>query len=484
MPIRLRLTLLIVLGAAVLVAACSTALALSLEGGARATLQQVLLQRSHRVIAALDTGDLQRTRPQVPAVAQIDQSVVQILSGGGAVQYTTALAGTASLLLPSELRAAESGPLWLELRHRGWTSPRLVLAAPTGVGSSVVVVGTSLDQIDDLMRRVVLALVIGGPFLVVLTAIAAWLLTGGALAPVERLRAEAAEISAAGLRRRLRVPSTHDELTALARTLNQLLEELDGAMRRQRHFVAAAGHELRTPLARMRGELELALRPDRSSAEVRARLNRAVAGVDRVSRVISELLVLAQDDEGHLLLTPARHDLGSIAATELSTFRSRAEQLGVMLVLNAEPEVVAAVDELWLRHALDNILDNALRYTPTGSSVDVSVRAAGAEAVIEVSDGGPGFPSEILSQPFRRYGDSASDMTPEGDAKRGTGLGLWIVGMIMIAHLGQADFANRPGGGATISLRLTRIEPRARHQPDGGMLAGGSADPTGSRAEG
>ena len=471
MPIRLRLTLLMVVGAALLVAASSSALALSLNGGARATLQQVLLQRSRRVVAALASGDLRRAGAKVPAVAQIDQSVVQILAGGGTVQYTTELAGTASLLPASDLRPAARGPVWLELRRRAWTSPRLVLAAPTGVGSTVVVVGTSLDQIDDMMRRVVLALLIGGPLLVVLTALAAWLLTGAALAPVERLRAEAAEISAAGLRRRLRVPSTHDELTALAKTLNQLLEELDSAMRRQRHFVAAAGHELRTPLARMRGELELALRPDRSAAEVRARLNRTMAGVDRVSRVISELLVLARDDEGHLLLTPGRHDLGSIAAAELSTFRGRAQQLGVMLVLNAEPEVVAVVDELWLRHALDNLLDNALRYAPAGSSVDVSVRAVGADGVIEVSDGGPGFPSELLSQPFLRFGDWPSGVTAEGDGKRGTGLGLWIVGMIMIAHQGRAEIANRGQGGATVSLRLARAAPLQSAAPDGAVLA-------------
>lgn len=184
MPIRLRLTLLMVLGAVVLVVASSLALALSLDGGARATLQQVLIQRSRRVVAALDAGDLQRAGPQVPAVAQIDQSVVQILAGSGVMKYTTELAGTGSLVPGFELRAAARGPIWLELRRRAWTSPRLVLAAPTGVGSTVVV-GTSLDQIDDMMRRVDLALLIGGPLLVVLIAIAAWLLTGAALAPAQ-----------------------------------------------------------------------------------------------------------------------------------------------------------------------------------------------------------------------------------------------------------------------------------------------------------
>ncbi|MHB8332278.1 MAG: HAMP domain-containing sensor histidine kinase, partial [Candidatus Dormibacteria bacterium] len=342
------------------------------------------------------------------------------------------------------------------------------------VGSRVVVVGTSLDQIDDMMRRVILALLIGGPLVVGLTAIAAWLLTGGALAPVERLRAEAAEISAADLGRRLKVPGTRDELTALARTLNQLLEELDSALRRQRHFVAAAGHELRTPLARMRAELELALRPGRAAAEVRARLHRTVAGVDRVTRVISELLVLARDDEGHLLVRPSVQDVGPIVAAGLSAFRGRAQRAQVLLVLNAEPGVMADVDELWLRHALDNLLDNALRYTPAGSSVEVAVWALGAEAIVEVKDRGPGFPSDVLSQPFQRFEDRPSGAAPDGDAKRGTGLGLWIVGMIMIAHHGRAELANRVDGGTTISLRLARIPPGQGPQPAGGAIGVGN----------
>ncbi|MHB1639271.1 MAG: HAMP domain-containing protein [Candidatus Dormibacteria bacterium] len=206
-----------------------------------------LFQRAQRVVTALKAGDLAVAGRPPPALAPIDQTVVQLVDANATVRYTTGLAGPASLLPASTLRSAERGPVWVELRRPQWTSPRLLLASPAGSQALVVVVGTSLDQIDDMMRRVVLALVIGGPLVVALTAIAAWLLTGGALAPVERLRAEAVEISAADLGRRLKVPSTHDELTALAETLNHLMEELDSALRRQRHFVAAAGHELRTP---------------------------------------------------------------------------------------------------------------------------------------------------------------------------------------------------------------------------------------------
>ncbi len=436
-----------VCGAAVLVAAGSLLLAFSLSAGARATLQQVLVQRSRRVVTALKEGDLGGAAGPLPVVAQLDQSVVQLVSGDAAVRFTTDRAGHSSLLAVPTLRHAERAPVWVELRRPQWTSPRLVLASPAGTGALVVVVGTSLDQIDDMMRRVDLALMVAGPLVVILTAIGAWLLTGAALAPVERLRAEAAEISADDLGRRLQVPNTHDELNSLARTLNHLVEELDNGLRRQRHFVAAAGHELRTPLARIRTELDMALRPGRTRAEVRSRLTRTVAGVDRVTRVISELLLLARDDEGHLVVRTTARDVGAVVAAELSSFRSRAQQAQVLLVLNTEPAVTANVDDLWIRHALDNVLDNAIRHSPAGSSVEVAVRSAGTEAVVEVSDRGPGFPDGLVAPPQHRFEDSTGALAGGGESTPGTGLGRWIVGMITVAHEGRAELASRPNGG-------------------------------------
>lgn len=475
MAIRLRLTLLMVCGAAVLVAVASTALALSLEGGAQATLKQVLLQRAQRVVMALKAGDLAVAGRPVPVVAQIDQTVVQVVDANAAVRYTTDLAGHTSLLSESTLRSAELGPVWVELRRKQWTSPRLILASPAGTGALVVVVGTSLDQIDDMMRRVVLALLLGGPLLVVVTAIGVWRLTGAALAPVERLRAEAAAISVADLGRRLEVPGTHDELTALAETLNHLLDELDSAIRRQRHFVAAAGHELRTPLARMRTELDLALRPGRSSDDLRTRLTGALAGVDRVSRVISELLVLARDDEGHLLVRPELRDLGGLVAAGLLSFRARAQVAHVPLVFNLEPGVMVEVDELWFRHALDNLLDNALRYSPPGSSLEVLVRAADGDAVVEVGDQGPGFPPGLVPQRWERFGAGPMGAPANAQSTWGNGLGLWIVGMIMTAHHGHAQIANRPGGGAAVSLHLPRAVVDPTFLPDGEKSEPGAA---------
>lgn len=466
MPIRARLTLLMVLGAATLVAAGGLAFAVSLEGGARATLQQVLQDRARRVEAALSVGQL-GVGGTAATVPHVDQTVVQVLAASGSVRYATQMAGDASLLSADQLALAEASPIWLNVRRPSWVSPRLVLAERDGAAKSVVLVGTSLDQLDDMMRRVVLGLAVGGPVVLTLTAVAAWLLTGGALAPVERLRAQAAEISAVDLSQRLRIPSTRDEVSALAQTLNHLLADLDAAMRRQRHFVAAAGHELRTPLARIRAELELALRPGRGAAAIRAEANGALSEVEQLSRVIEELLLLARGADRRLQLRRSVVALGPLVAAQLASQRVRAQQAEVLLVLDLRPGVRASVDEHWFAHALGNLLDNAMRHTPARKSIEVVVRQEDGKPLVEVRDGGPGFPEALLSgdfaaMPWPRVGSTSGPVD-----QRGAGLGLWIVWTIMEAHGGELVLANLNGAGASVRMILpSPAGSRGNLEPD------------------
>ncbi len=471
MPIRLRLTLVMAVGTAALVGIGSAVFLQSLQAGAQGTLERVLVHRARRVTADLGAGRL----PVVvrsPPVPQADQSLVQVIGLGGRLEYTTELAGRVPLLSPARLARARATRIWFELRRPGWSSPRLVLAEPgtADARAAVIVVGTSLDQLDDTSGRARLALLIAGPLIVGLAAGAVWLLTRGALAPVERLRAQAAEISAHDPGRRVRVPATHDEVAALARTLNELLDRLTAAAQQQRQFVAAASHELRHPLAALRAELELARRPGRVAAERDPALERALARVDALARLTRDLLVLARGDEGRMRLHAESRSLGSIAGGQLAGASGRADVAGVALVLDAQPGVTAVVDETWLRQALDNLLDNALRHTPRGTSIELLVRSEGAEAVIEVCDRGPGFPPDLLPRAFERFqrGEPVA-----GRREVGSGLGLSIVRTIAEAHLGRAEAANRPGGGAVVRLRL----PRARPAPAGDPGLGAPLDP-------
>jgi signal transduction histidine kinase len=289
---------------------------------------------------------------------------------------------------------------------------------------------------------------------VVIAGIGGWVLAAAALRPVERMRRTAADISEHDVSARLPVPATHDELQALATTMNLLLAELRDALQRQRAFVADAGHELRTPLSVLRTELELAGRPTRTSDELRDAVEHAAQETDRLEHLAQGLLFLANRDEGshaNLAVTP----LFSVLEAAVDANRRNARERQVRIDLIAEAHVSARVAVSLLRPAVDNLLRNALRHSPTGSTITVRLRRSGACAVIEVADEGPGFPPEFLDHAFERFsrGDSARG-SASGD---GAGLGLAIVRTVAEAHDGSAEAVNRPEGGALVMIRIPTI---------------------------
>jgi hypothetical protein len=454
MALRLRLALVVAALTAVLVAGGSVAFALSMSAGTRATLEHSLQRRARRVDAQLGARLLPVAGGDNRPAPSVDQSTVQILGPLGRLLYTTAAAGPTPLLSGAMLPQAQRGPVWGQQRRPGWDNPHLVLAEPVGRGSAdVVVVGASLDQVFDTTHRVDLVLELAGPLVVAASAIGAWLLAGSALRPVERLRAQVQEISAGDPRTRIPRPGTHDELAALADTFNDLLDRLRGLVDRQRLFVAAASHELRTPLAALAAELEMAGRttPDAGNlAEVTRRLAGRVAELGRLS---NSLLVLAHADEGAALLHIEPQPLQPLIATSLAGYRAVAEHRGLTLVLDANPFVVAPVDAIRFRQVVENLVDNAVRYSPRGALVEVGLRRTGSTAVIDVRDHGPGFPAEFAPHAFERF--SRADPSRSRD-EGGAGLGLAIVWTIVSAHGGTVTVATAPGGGAiaTVSLPL------------------------------
>jgi hypothetical protein len=452
MPIRLRLALIVSVIAALLVIGGGVLFTSSLHRGMSATLERALRQRAGRVDAQLVSHLLPLTIAGGPARPAPDQSLVQVVSTGGSLLYTTEAAGSRTLASGSAVGAARHQVLWIELRRPWWKNPRLLLAEPGPRGSGVVVVvGTSLDQVEDSTVHVERALLIGGPLVVFLCAAGAWVLAGRALGPVERLRAEAAEISANAPSGTLAVPKTHDELAALAETLNDLLARLHGSLSQQRHFVAAASHELRTPLAALRAALELAARPDSSDGDLRVALSVSVRRVDQLVQLSNRLLLMAQADEGVLAVRTVVQPVEPIVADALEAQRAHAEQGGVLLVLDAEPNVVAASDETLLREVVGNLIDNAIRHAPAGTMVDVAVRRDAGVAVVEIRDRGPGFPPDFLPHAFEPFSRPDPSRTRH---RGGAGLGLAIVHEIVVAHGGTVGLTNHPEGGAVALVRL------------------------------
>jgi hypothetical protein len=327
----------------------------------------------------------------------------------------------------------------------------LLLAMPAAdARGTVVIAGISMDTVDQAVSRVETGLLIGGPIAVLLAGLGAWLLAGAALAPVERMRRQAAEISGRDADTALSVPSTKDELAALARTLNDMLARLNQALSRQRGFLAVAGHELRTPLAVLKGEVELALRPGRSRADLTAALREVAGETDRIIRLAEDLLMLAGADEGTPLVRLRRCDLVPVMTDAAAAWTEQARRKGIELKLASPEQLEIAADPDRLRQAIDNLTDNALRFAPPGSAIEMTLQRCGGNASLEVADRGPGFPPSFLPVAFERF--SQPDDRP--DDHQGSGLGLAIVKTIVEALGGQVMAANRPGGGALVLMML------------------------------
>ena len=185
------------------------------------------------------------------------------------------------------------------------------------------------------------------------------------------------------------VPGTRDEIAALAGTMNELLGRLQGALARQRAFVADASHELRTPLAVLRGELELAARPGRSRDDLAAAVRSAAAEAERLSRLTDDLLLLARSDEDRLSLRLEATDIGKLLARSAGLAAFRLAAAGVTCHVEARDGMLAYVDGDRIRQVVDNLLDNALRFAPRGSVIVLAARADGPHLGIEVRDDGP-----------------------------------------------------------------------------------------------
>jgi len=261
------------------------------------------------------------------------------------------------------------------------------------------------------------------------------------------MRKRAADISAADTGARLPVPPAEDEIRRLGQTLNEMLDRLETALERERRFVADASHELRTPLGMLRTELELALRHERSSDELRAALVSASEETDRLARLAEDLLVLARADRGNLPLRVRALDVDDVLGSVRRRYAPRAEDAGRELVVRAPDGLEVDADETRLEQALGNLVDNALRYG-TGTIV---LRAAAVDGAVElhVVDEGPGLAAEFLPRAFERF--SRADEARTG---LGSGLGLAIVQVIARAHGGDAHVASLPAGGADVWLEL------------------------------
>lgn len=318
-------------------------------------------------------------------------------------------------------------------------------------GPLVLQVAMPLEAIRADLRTLLWVLFTSGP-LALLTALAGgnWL-ARTALVPVERITATANEITARHLDRRLEVPPTDDELSRLSDTLNRMINRLQHSFEEMRRFTADAAHELRTPLAVIRNQAEVARRAARSPEEYQRVLDSVIEETRHLSLLADQLLQLCRADAD---LT--RQDRQPLALDELlveaaESFIPAARHKEITIDLNLAESIVTTGDSVQLRQLWRNLLDNAVKYTPNNGLVCISAFHRGQHAVVEIVDNGIGIPAEHLPHVFDRF--YRVDSSRHRDTG-GAGLGLAICRAIVDSHGGDIQIDSTPGHGTRVTVVL------------------------------
>ena len=315
-----------------------------------------------------------------------------------------------------------------------------------------VVVGQSLKELQLAQRHLLILLAISNPVALLLASLGGLWLAHEALKPVDRLTRAAERIGRGNFSERVEEPRTTDEIGRLAATFNEMISKLDRAFERERRFTADASHELRTPLAVLRGDIEVALRRERSVDEYKRVLNSSLEEIERITRLTDDLLTLARSDSGDKVVELAPVRLDRLAAEVHSYIQPLAEAAGVAVAYEgSEAPIVVEGDEKRLKQLLVNLLENAIKYTPHGGRACLSLATQDSSTVIEVSDTGRGIPAPSLAHVFERFYRRTD---PRDSRVSGFGLGLAISKWIVDAHQGSIEVESSEGRGSRFIVRL------------------------------
>jgi heavy metal sensor kinase len=318
--------------------------------------------------------------------------------------------------------------------------------------------GGPMAPIETILSRLLFLLMIGVPLVAVVAVGGGYILVGRALAPVVQIAQSAEQISLHNLNERLLVTKTGDELEHLSLALNRMIGRLSEALEHNRRFLADASHELRTPLAALRGEMESVVEQTRTLPELSDRAGSALEEVDRLARIVDALFAISRLDAGESQQEWARFDLAALAASTTEQMSLLAVDKGIAVACNVQGKVTVEGDRFRIKQVVVNLLDNAIKYTPSRGTIDLNIHSQDGKAVIEVVDNGIGIPASALPHIFERF--FRVDKARSRDAG-GAGLGLAIVKSICLAHGGQVSVESSEGQGSKfrVELPLSQITP-------------------------
>ncbi|SFL57202.1 sensor histidine kinase [Geodermatophilus ruber] len=439
--LRARLTLVVTLGAAAAVGLALALLYITLDRQLATTLDRDLTARGNDLAAAVAAGG-------ADAVAR--DPLAQLYAADGALLAGSPSLGERRLLAAGEVRHLDTDRLETRiLPARGGAAEVVarVLSQPLD-DARVLSVGVSVEPLRQARQGLLQVLLLAAPLLLAAVAGAGWLVIRAALQPVDVLTREVASIVSFDAERTLPTVPGDDEVARLAATLDAMLVRLRVAFERERAFVDDASHELRTPVAVLRGELELALLAADDPGERERALLTALDEAERLSRLAEDLLLLARERAGSLILREEPIDLLDLVASEAARLRPA---LGLRIRVSGDPVVVVG-DDVRLRQVLVNLVQNSAAAGAT--TVRLHTTAGPGAVALEVADDGPGLPPEVLHAAFERFVRGERSRTGRG---AGAGLGLSIVRAVVTAHGGTVEARNDgPLGGAAVTVRLPR----------------------------
>lgn len=451
-PIRVRLTIAFAATMTLLLVAGGIATYLAVRSQLDETIETSMTERFGTVASlALEPGS------QLPE-QQLDpeEGFAQILSPGGEVLDRSG-GPTESPLDAAMLAAAGERRIGFDREVPGVEATARVMAGPAepGAPGPIVVVGQSLGDRDETLSGLAGTLAIGGAVGILVASLLGYLLAGSGLRPVEAMRRQAASISlehdGGSGKERLPLPPSRDEIRRLGVTLNEMLDRLEASFERERRFVADASHQLRTPIAVLKAEIEAALRIGGAPPEMEASLAAALEECDELAQLAEDLLLIARAGESGIALDRTPVALDQLLGRVRERFEQRATLGGRRLLVEAGGEASVPLDPQRVGQALGNLVDNALRYG--AGTVTLGARAGHEAVVLFVRDEGSGFPPELRGKEFERF--SRGSVAQRTD---GSGLGLAIVAAIAEAHGGEAVV--EPAGPTEVRVVLPRPAPR------------------------
>jgi heavy metal sensor kinase len=397
--------------------------------------------------------DFVRGEMEARYAPELNDRFIRVTRDNGFVVYTSGIPNDHSFdpsKIPPPVKLSQDGTVVIESREKDG----LMIAAVSVVSGPhryTVEVGASRASMELVLRRFLLTLSIGLPIVLGVATAGSFLAIKGALVPVKKITLNAESITLKHLSQRLAAIDTRDEIAKLSNTLNQIISRLERSLRAGSRFTADASHELRTPLTIISGELERLINDPTVPQPTRESLTSLLEETEHLVKIVQSLLTLSRLDNGNAQTENVKFDLAELASDTVEQFVPVANEKQLSLSYHLPEPVEIQGDRARLKQVIVNLLDNAIKYTPSGRKVDLRVEARDKRACLCVSDNGGGIPESDLPYVFDRFfrGTHTRAQSPDG-----TGLGLSIVQSVCTAHGGNVTVENLKTGGCRFQVIL------------------------------